>query len=62
MSVSLYLGRRSILIAFIFFGTAFYSFHAQKPKNVIILLFSIAIVFMTIIPVTLAVGWASINK
>lgn len=62
MSMSLYLGMGSILIGFIFFGTAFYSFHAQKPKNVIILLFSIAIVFMTIIPVTLAVGWAAVNK
>ena len=56
MSMSLYLGMGSILIGFIFFGTAFYSFHAQKPKNVIIMLFSIAIVFMTIIPVALAMS------
>lgn len=62
MSMSLYLGMGSIFIGFIFFGSAFYSFHAKKPNKLVITLFSIAIVFMTIIPVTLAVGWAALNR
>ena len=62
MGMSMYLGMGSIVIGFLFFGAAFYSFHAQKPKATIITLFCIAIVFMTIIPVTLAVGWASLNR
>ena len=62
MTMSMWLGMASILVGFIFFGIAFYAFHAQKSKAAIISLFSVAIVFMTIVPVVLAVFFAALNK
>lgn len=57
-----YLGICSILIGFAFFGSCFYCFSTNKSRKLCILLLLCAFVFMTIIPVTLAVGFASISN
>lgn len=49
----------SVFIGFLFFGGAFASFMYKKSNAQIWTLFSIAIVLITIIPVTIAVFWGT---
>ena len=49
----------SVCIGFLFFGGAFASFMYKKPQAQIWALFAIAIVLITIIPVTIAVFWGT---
>ncbi|MCK2200736.1 hypothetical protein [Corynebacterium callunae] len=49
----------SVFIGFLFFGGAFASFMYKKSNVQIWTLFSVAIVLITIIPVIIAVFWAS---
>lgn len=55
MDATMYVAIGSILIGFIFFGSAFATFSYGKSRTLVGVLFSIAIVFMTLIPVSLAV-------
>lgn len=49
----------SVLIGFLLFGGSFASFMAKRRPAVIWGLFAAAIVFITVIPVVVAVFWAT---
>ncbi len=49
----------SVFIGFLFFGGAFASFMYKKPNIQIWSLFAIAIVLITVVPVTIAIFWAT---
>ncbi|AGT06681.1 putative membrane protein [Corynebacterium glutamicum MB001] len=49
----------SVFVGFLCFGGAFASFMYKKSNKQIWTLFSIAIVLITVIPVTIAVFWAT---
>lgn len=49
----------SVFLGFLFFGGAFASFMYQKSNKLIWTLFAIALVLITIIPVTIAVFWGT---
>lgn len=55
MSITMLLTMASVLTGFIFFGASFATFMYKKPKSVVWSLFGIAVVFLTIVPVSLAV-------
>ncbi|ALC07024.1 putative membrane protein [Corynebacterium deserti GIMN1.010] len=58
-STILFITMASVFIGFLFFGGAFASFMYKKSNVQIWTLFTIAIVLITVIPVTIAVFWAS---
>lgn len=49
----------SVFLGFLFFGGAFASFMYKKSQALIWTLFAIAIVLITIVPVTIAVFWGT---
>ncbi|WP_096459187.1 hypothetical protein [Corynebacterium suranareeae] len=49
----------SVFLGFLFFGGAFASFMYKKSNRQIWTLFSVAIVLITVIPVIIAVFWAT---
>lgn len=49
----------SVFLGFLFFGGAFASFMYKKSNRLIWTLFSVAIVLITVIPVIIAVFWAT---
>ncbi|MBC2682489.1 hypothetical protein [Corynebacterium anserum] len=55
MSPTIVFTMASVLTGFVFFGASFATFMYKKPKSVVWSLFGIAIVFLTVIPVSLAV-------
>jgi hypothetical protein len=58
-SVELLITMGSVLIGFLLFGGSFASFMAKKPPLQIWSLFGAAIVFITLVPVIVAVFWAT---
>lgn len=58
-NIALIVTMASVLIGFLFFGGSFASFSYGKSKKVVWTLFAIAIVFITIVPVTVAVFFAT---
>ncbi|AZA12481.1 hypothetical protein ACFPVT_02875 [Corynebacterium choanae] len=54
------LGIVSIGIGFFLFMGSFLCYYYEKPRQVTWTLFGVAIVFLTVIPVTLAVFFASV--
>ncbi|QFQ03402.1 hypothetical protein CUROG_10350 [Corynebacterium urogenitale] len=55
MSLTMILTMASVLLGFMFFGGSFAAFSYHKPKSLVWTLFGIAIVFITIVPVSLAI-------
>lgn len=55
MDTTMYVAIGSILLGFILFGGAYTSFYYGKSRKLVWTLFATAIVFMTLIPVSLAV-------
>lgn len=55
MSTTMLLTMGSVFVGFLLFGAAFASFMYQKPKKQIWTLFCVAVLFITVIPVSLAV-------
>ncbi|KAB1502774.1 hypothetical protein F7230_07115 [Corynebacterium sp. 320] len=55
MNATMILTMASVLIGFLFFGAAFATFSYKKPPKLVWSLFVVAIFFVTIIPVTLAI-------
>lgn len=49
----------SVFIGFLFFAAAFASFMYKKSNRRIWSLFTVAIVFITVVPVTIAVFWGT---
>lgn len=59
MTVGMYIAMGSVLIGFLLFGTAFYSYMLSKSKKVPLALVIISFLFLTVIPVVMALFWAS---
>lgn len=51
----MYVAMGSILVGFLLFGGAYTSFYYGKSRKLVWTLFALAIVFMTLIPVSLAI-------
>lgn len=45
----------SVFLGFLFFGGSYAAYSYRKPKRLVWTLFSVAIVFLTIVPVALAI-------
>ncbi|MGO1990939.1 MAG: hypothetical protein ACTH2Y_03820 [Corynebacterium sp.] len=58
-SIELLVTMASVFIGFLLFGGSFASFMAKKPPRQIWGLFIVAILFITVIPVVVAVFWAT---
>lgn len=58
-STELLVTMASVFIGFLFFGGSFASFMAKRRPAVIWGLFATAIIFITVIPVIVAVFWAT---
>ena len=50
----------SVFVGFLCFGGAFASFMYGKPRRLVWGLFAVAVVCITLIPVTIAVFWATL--
>ncbi len=57
--IALLVTMASVFIGFLLFGASYYSFSYKKPQKVTWTLFCLAVVFLTIVPTTVAVGWAA---
>lgn len=55
MDTTMYVAMGSILVGFLLFGGAYTSFYYGKSRKLVWTLFALAIVFMTLIPVSLAI-------
>lgn len=49
----------SVFVGFILFGASFKSFMEQRPRSLVWGLFIAAVVFITLVPVGIAVFWAA---
>lgn len=49
----------SVFIGFLFFAAAFAGFMYKKRNSLIWTLFAVAIIFITVVPVTIAVFWGT---
>lgn len=58
-SAELLITMGSVFIGFLLFGASFASFMAKKPPKLVWSLFAVAIIFITLIPVIIAVFWAT---
>ncbi len=59
MSINMLVTMGSVFIGFLFFGGAFASYMYQRPPKLTWSLFCVALVFITVIPVILAVTVAT---
>lgn len=50
----------SVFLGFLFFGGAFASFMYKKSQIQVWMLFAVALVLITVIPVVIAVGWGTL--
>lgn len=55
MSLTMVLTMGSVFLGFLLFGAAFAAFMYKKPQRLVWTLFVIAALFITVIPVTLAI-------
>ena len=60
MSLQIWLGIGSIFIGFALFTASFVCFMYHKPPKLTWSLMALAFVFLTFVPVTIAVGWATL--
>ncbi|MDN6368890.1 hypothetical protein [Corynebacterium sp.] len=58
-SAELLITMGSVFIGFLLFGGALASFMAKKPPKQVWSLFAVAIIFITLVPVIIAVFWAT---
>lgn len=61
-NTSLFITMASVLLGFLFFGGSFASFSYGKPKKLVWTLFGIAIFFITVVPVTVGVFFATAGQ
>lgn len=59
MDLGMILTMLSVLIGFVFMGAAFASFSYKKPRKIVLTFFLCAIVFLTLIPLSLAIFYAA---